>query len=153
MTPDTNQFLNDCCTALLEVKGEFHMGYYFKHVEGGRWPSFHSNVHQEPACGTPACVLGHYAYWKMGGVSVGASDFANYIHLGALEGRGLTEGQREELFHGDDGCGGAKTAQEAIAYIEDFILRNGGIVHRRTEPGVTKLVASLITEEPVLETA
>lgn len=139
MTPETNQFLNDCCTALREVRGNFTMTVYFRGT-----PEPHG-------CGSPACVLGHYVAWKEFPAE-SRRLMANRLHVGEGLGRGLSACERAELFH-EDGCAGARTAQEAIAYIEDFILRHGGTVQPWIDPAVKKLVTSLRTKEVVHEPA
>ena len=83
-------------------------------------------------CGTPACALGHWAearrdLWTID-VSLGAPLYVHrqtqtygYVE-GAVEDFALTEDDAEELF-GEKGCGGAKTAMQASAYIREFVRK------------------------------
>jgi hypothetical protein len=93
-------------------------------------------------CGSPACALGHYAaqYPKRfvlnpNWVSPITGLTRAVIHLRSSENSVLsptssivteefqiTESESEELFNGG-GCGEAKTAKEAAAYIRKFVRR------------------------------
>lgn len=86
-------------------------------------------------CGTPACVFGHLAnrtdlqkVFRLGpnggGVYSADQKFPErlaYCHPKVRGFFGVDAFQVEELF-GADGCGDAKTAEAAAAYIERFIL-------------------------------
>jgi hypothetical protein len=96
-------------------------------------------------CGSPACVLGHYALrtdlqdvlildqealeegepcvkLKHNDQPLTFSDYTFQEHFGLR-----TSGEAQLLF-GPSGCGGAQTPEEAIAYIERFIQeRNSGV--------------------------
>lgn len=139
-----NNFLNDCILALQTIKGEFEMDGYTTAVEPD--PSGRG------FCGTPACVLGHYATMvlavkslrKRGKVILSDADdtrvleLAQYIHIGERKDitGNLKQEHLEELFDGSPlsvgdndyewGCGGAKTAKHAIKYLKKFILQHGG---------------------------
>jgi hypothetical protein len=82
-------------------------------------------------CGTPSCVLGHYAArrdlqdefrltpqsnWMLDA----NGDEPNYDDPSVCDHFDLTEKEAAELF-GSHGCNDARTPQEAIAYIEAFI--------------------------------
>src|ERR1044071_5628530 len=130
------QFLRDCIQALKVVQGgSFSMQALFR-------SNYLRGEDPEKDCGTPACVIGHYVIYK--GFAKPTDSFkeqnlAGHKHLGLnanfsevtqselerTEIHGLTYAQREELF-GEEGCGAARTKEEAIAYIEGFILLNGG---------------------------
>lgn len=97
-------------------------------------------------CGTPACVLGNYAsrgdlqrlltvkalprrYNRnelehvmvlRGKVVHDSYDSASHKDAQVLDHFGITAAESEVLF-GPDGCGGAKTPEEAAAYIEKFV--------------------------------
>lgn len=87
-------------------------------------------------CGTPACVLGTYAYRKdvqsefclrrdrvYGGIGVfvkGTSEEASYDSDIVQEHFGLDYKETEELF-GADGCDSAQSEEEAARFIEQFI--------------------------------
>jgi len=69
-------------------------------------------------CGAPACALSYwYAYkgstWLDGQIDEVLAEF------------GLTPAEGIELFSGR-GCGEARTAREAAAYIRGFVARRGG---------------------------
>lgn len=85
------------------------------------------------ACGAPACALGHY---------VARSDLQKSFRLTANGAIALRRGPLLEWFRGPricghlgigieesgelfsgDGCGNAKTAKQAIKYIERFVAR------------------------------
>lgn len=93
------------------------------------WGIFDSNP-QGYLCGTPACVLGHYAARTdlQDAFVLDAQGYrgsGRYGYTPATWGAecahfGLTIGECSELF-GVVGCGGARTTQEAIAYLEAFI--------------------------------
>lgn len=123
------QFLRDCITALRESPdpGSFYMGQWVRKIasEENNW------------CGTPACVLGHYAMREAmrapgperrklvdeithRAVTTIDSDSMEVTELG-----GLNCIQVAELF-GSRGCGDAATLSQAIHYIERFIVRHGG---------------------------
>lgn len=93
-------------------------------------------------CGAPSCALGHYAsmfpnrftldtfnYYgaeidgsirtKRGGKNVGIDDKL------VLREFAISDDEAYELFD-VDGCGGAKTAQLAAAYIRKFVARRKG---------------------------
>lgn len=82
-------------------------------------------------CGTPACVLGHYAAredlqseYKLRQTSIGW--WAN--GLGTSEEHfEISLDQWDELF-AIDGCDGATTPAAAGRYIRDFVARHGGPV-------------------------
>lgn len=81
-------------------------------------------------CGTPACVIGHYAsrqdlqnvlilrgnrlIWKQSDVAVSYADPA------VLDYFGLDDLQADELF-GSEGCGEAESPSDAADYIEDWV--------------------------------
>lgn len=123
------QFLRDCVTALKEVQtGKFYMGSYVKDD-----PEASNNW-----CGTPACVLGHWLVREMGKVPIEERRFEPmprmqrimsdvYVKYDGVTVHGLDAYQMEALFSGL-GCGGAKTKEQAIAYIHGFILRHGGSI-------------------------
>lgn len=91
-------------------------------------------------CGTPACAFGNYAArtdlqdavkletWKhldgsFGGVVIVGARTGHYVGLSDIaEHFGLTDDEEEQLF-GPDGCGGAKTTEQAIQYIEWFMSK------------------------------
>jgi hypothetical protein len=82
------------------------------------------------SCGTPACVLGHL-YYARGEANL------SWLITRAREEEGFSYAEASELFHSSDGCGGAKTSVEAIAYLEKVIAR---YQPRRTD---AELVADL----------
>lgn len=120
------QFLRDCVTALKEspAPDQFDMGTWLNH-----YPGLQNNW-----CGTPACVLGHYAV-RAASARVDGSDrmdvifetisLATNTERGFTALGGLEPYQVAELF-GSRGCGDARTIGRAIAYIEKFIVRHGG---------------------------
>lgn len=90
-------------------------------------------------CGTPMCVIGHWAFQKAC-AEIPMPSREQYRRMDDLtfnavhsvgstkDGRskyGLTQGEVKELF-GGFGCGNARTKQQAIEYIENFIVMNGG---------------------------
>lgn len=96
-------------------------------------------------CGTPMCVLGHYAartdlqtdfmlsgggtLWgeghSLGGTLWGSYSREGYSLASLIRHHfGITTKQARELFDAD-GCGNASTAEEAAVYIEKFIAREG----------------------------
>jgi len=119
--------LNDCITALRSFKSRFCISSYAN------------------ACGTPACVLGHYVtkyprrslVWQNDDLSTTHRDNMSYIvgrdsRLGysrtVQKEFGLdTEDQVDELF-GAWGCNNAQTRGEAIKYLKGFIREHGGKV-------------------------
>lgn len=123
------QFLRDCMRALRNAEqtapSYFYMGMYLRD-----WPAPSNNF-----CGTPACVVGHWACEQARNVP----DIERVEEIQALLQRathtreeyggvtamGLTGAEVRELF-GSVGCLGAQTKEQAIAYLEGFILRNGG---------------------------
>lgn len=97
-------------------------------------------------CGTPACVLGHYAarrdlqrFLKLelcgpaGCCSlIVAEDTALLFDAFPIQEHfGLSEKEAQRLFS-PEGCGRAKTPAQAIAYIRKFIAR------KRAQRGLTK---------------
>lgn len=125
------QFLRDCVTALKTVRTpDFSMLTLF--YDG-------YSAQRKNCCGTPACVIGHYVAYKGLGHDYVTQTMAGHKILG-LNGytlnkpqgeiedmviHGLTYIQREKLF-GERGCGNAQTKEQAIAYIERFIVKHGG---------------------------
>ena len=118
------QFLRECITALKRSPDpdRFTMETFYHDDDTNNW------------CGTPACVLGHWAVMKASQEhSPGWKRMSRTDELiRAVAGRegmrtvgGLTDDQVMELF-GSIGCGNAETAEQAIAYIEAFIRRHGG---------------------------
>lgn len=88
-------------------------------------------------CGTPACVLGHYAHRKDLQDRFGLDKYGSVIRLdtGAtiwydsqvvLNHFGIDTEQAHALF-GATGCDDAKTADEAADYIRRFIDSDGDI--------------------------
>jgi hypothetical protein len=86
-------------------------------------------------CGTPACAFGHYAgrpdlqdFVRIEGECIfyaqpdedGDHLLADYDDPQTLKHFGISEEQAVELFR-EDGCGQARTADEAAKYIEDFV--------------------------------
>lgn len=85
-------------------------------------------------CGTPACVLGHYAAradlqqdfslapgpegWYLVLTSDGSR--VHYDDYAVLEHFGVTHLQSAQLFS-RSGCASAKTSEAAAAYIEEFV--------------------------------
>ena len=125
------QFLRDCVRALRETKEVFFdMEQVFKGIH---------HVGDVTKCGTPACVIGHYVVWKGLGENEKEQNHEAHRILGLNDAffphnspsvheliiNGLTFRQRDELF-GTDGCDNARTKEQAIAYIQDFIVRHGG---------------------------
>lgn len=111
-------FLRECIQALKEFPStHFTMGHlFYKDPDDG-------NV-----CGTPACVLGHWAAWQMssGRITHLRHPVDAAMHVLRYPGEyGLTEEQKNELFE-IRGCANAQTKDAAIAYIENFIVRHGG---------------------------
>lgn len=91
------------------------------------------------ACGTPACVLGHYAARRdlqrtFKFAKAEAGDYAprvlssadhgamGYNAFAVREHFGVALSEGDELFS-DFGCNGAQTPKQAIAYIRKFIAR------------------------------
>lgn len=124
-------FLRDCITALKTVQTpRFSMLTLFSNGYSAQ---------RENRCGTPACVIGHYVAYKGLGHDFDSQMLAGHRILGLNGGvinkrqseleemviYGLTYAQREVLF-GEEGCGNAQTKGDAIAYIQDFIVRHGG---------------------------
>lgn len=80
-------------------------------------------------CGSPACALGHYAMrpdfqddFTIQGGNIryqGAFCFWN-AHDAAARHFDITKDEAKELFD-DDGCGGARTIDEAADYIVAFV--------------------------------
>lgn len=124
------QFLRDCVTALRDYKGSvFHMNYTFWDKASLDQLYLDTNL-----CDTPACVIGHYiahfhGYLGRTGRRSLTRTLLNLTSPGAEFKRvnGLTWAQRMELFD-SDGCGHAQTKEEAIAYIQAFIVRHGGSI-------------------------
>lgn len=97
--------------------------------------TFTMSTYQHP-CGTPACVLGNYAYrgdlqstFKLGSVFVltrtrGVLGPVSFSGPEIRKHFGITEEQAEELF-GPQGCGNAQTPAQAAKYIIDFVMRGG----------------------------
>lgn len=85
-------------------------------------------------CGSPACVLGHYAAmprtpFRLAGVGTNALSDRNGspLPLGfssrlVRDHFALTNIEARELFD-SDGCGGAKTPKQAARYLERFVAR------------------------------
>lgn len=114
-------------------------------------------------CGTPACVLGHCAARTdlQDAFLLDQSEYAfgHILHTADRSGAigmeycpallahfGITEGDAHALFS-SYGCGLARTAHEAIAYIEGFIARKWP-----EEAPAQKLIAELnAIEAPVKE--
>lgn len=108
--------LENLIVALKDAKPEkFNMGNYM-------W-----------RCGTPACVLGHYAARRdlqdllmlsiqRGMVYQETGIGCDYDDAEVQEHFGFLEDEAEELF-ASYGCGSAKTPADAIAYIREFIDR------------------------------
>lgn len=124
------QFLRDCVTALRKGNpANFDMGHWTQgdgYHEGNNW------------CGTPACVAGHWAARELAGMPLEARKQMGPFYMmqqiervtgrcGAPSEFGLTESQVAELFSAE-GCGAASTPHEAIAYLQDFIVRHGGSI-------------------------
>lgn len=97
----------------------------------------------EHPCGTPACALGHYASradlqkeFVIVGHSVLFADesrrgIAHYDSEEVMEHFGLSLNQASLLFN-SQGCGGAKTVEEAAQFIEDFV--NGNLPDKYLDP-------------------
>ena len=84
-----------------------------RHRAAGR-PTYRQAAHVHD-CGTPACALSHwYAHlgrsWLDGDLEEIEADFA------------LDAAEAAELFSGS-GCGNAKTAKQAAAYLREFVAR------------------------------
>lgn len=92
---------------------------------------------QEPSCGTPFCVLGHYAaradlqddfkliddgLFERNVTFYGCSTSLGYNYTAVLKHFVITPLEAEELF-GCSGCGNATTPEQAAAYIEEFVRR------------------------------
>lgn len=97
--------LRECITALRAADPEnFDMGEFW---------------HE---CGTPACVLGHHEAYFNRNLFKQLSTGKLWSALRYFE---ISLEQYYELF-AQDGCGKAVAPDEAIAYIERFIIENGG---------------------------
>lgn len=83
-------------------------------------------------CGTPACALGHYAFrtdlqktfnlyssWVRFKKS---SELVDHYSPEVSKHFDLTADETEELF-GGEGCGNARTVEQAATYIEGFVKR------------------------------
>lgn len=119
--------LNDLIRALRAYRTTFTMECYV--LKSG---------HPHYPCGSPACVLGHYAtkfprrglylsrnggLWARGR---GVEDFPIvYDSTVVCDHFGITDVDANNLFS-PWGCGGAKNRREAIRYIKEFIRDNGG---------------------------
>ncbi len=82
-------------------------------------------------CGTPACALGHWIAansdqvpftWADAVIDHGASIYPKDFRKWLLNQFEITAKEAAELFS-SAGCGYAKTAAEAAAYIRDFVER------------------------------
>lgn len=130
------QFLRDCVTALKTVQTQHRFSMNTLFYDG--WP-IRSDPNSHRPCGTPACVIGHYVAYKGLGHDFDSQMLEGHRILGLNGGvisklqseiedmviHGLTYAQREKLF-GENGCGDAQTKEQAIAYIENFIVKHGG---------------------------
>lgn len=80
----------------------------------------------EHECNTPACAIGHWAFHnrKRWGRHYGDPVLNGFFNAfdSAMQEFSLKDGEDLELFD-VDGCGGAKTAKEAAAYIRAFVKR------------------------------
>lgn len=87
--------------------------------------------HYRADCGTPGCVLGHYAArtdlqdafildsnWVL--PSDGTKELVYFDGVHVRQHFEIASGDAEMLF-GPDGCGKAKTPEEAAVFIENFI--------------------------------
>lgn len=90
---------------------------------------FFHDLYSGHPCGTPACALGHWAYanqdrWENCYNTPTLKHRRNVSIFDAVhEEFGLNSTQASELF-GGYGCGFAKDAKQAAAYIRDFVFRN-----------------------------
>lgn len=126
LTAEQEQHLRNCIRALQESpKPEAFAMRCFIHANGSH-------------CGSPACVLGHYAsrpdlqnlfVFEPPSIRVHYRQGSKYVNGGPVEYRdhyflehfGLEdEDEADELF-GGEGCANAQTPDEAIAYLEGFI--------------------------------
>lgn len=82
-------------------------------------------------CGTPACVLGHYAFrtdlqsmfrLEDGDLADADGERIDYTDPLVAEHFGISRTEAFLLF-GQNGCGGAKSPAQAIKYIKDFIAQ------------------------------
>jgi len=127
--------LNDLIVSLRAFKTPFDMNWY-------RHQRYYDAATGEPLvenkyCGSPACVLGHYATkfprraeWTHGLPVPNLQDYEEgdiSFFEGWSKHFGISTAQVMELFEAE-GCGGAKTRRQAIAYIKKFIKQNGGKV-------------------------
>lgn len=121
-------FLRECITALKNAAPEHGLSMSRWMAEG---PSERNGW-----CGTPQCVIGHWAFQKMMKLPAGHGRLeyldeciaeATRCSPGfmALTAHGLSEGEVAELF-GTYGCNCATSKGQAIRYIEQFIVRHGG---------------------------
>lgn len=132
-------FLRECIQALKE----FHSSSF------AMQRLFFQDPNERNVCGTPSCVLGHWAAWRVQTkrVSVGGKGWRHPVNaamdvLMSPSNYGLTEDQKDELFE-STGCNRAPTKEAAIAYIERFIIRHGG--------GLAGSLVETLAQEPTLE--
>ena len=105
-------------------------------------------------CGSPACAMGHYAFREdlqdvyilneLGDIQKVDRVVSEILQLpfeSFAKHFDLSQQETMALF-GSNGCNKAKTIEEAIAYIEDFITE---------KLGVKEAVEELIEEEMVLK--
>ena len=106
-------------------------------------PELFTMAREVNACGTPACVFGHYAarvdlqdkfvlherndeHYAYISERAHPEDEIGAYAESVREHFGLTREQQMELFD-IDGCGNAKTPREAADYIEAFVASDGKI--------------------------
>lgn len=96
---------------------------------------FYMDSYMHP-CGTPACALGHYAARRdlqdafivapashgVGDLTTASGGACYYDHESVCEHFGVSAPEAARLFS-DKGCGGARDALSAAAFIETFAAR------------------------------
>ena len=81
-------------------------------------PTYNPGIHEHDD-GTPSCAIAHWFAYK-------GTTWLDYDVGAEMDEFGLTPSQRLELF-GARSCGGARTAQEAAAFIREFATKRSQV--------------------------
>ena len=117
---------------LLNVAKAFRETKHATAFDMGHWgfKYFYGDTNDDPACGTPGCALGNYAFrrdlqhtFKLAGETVTLSNGNDAFEDQSVHKHfNISQREFEELF-GGAGCGRAKTHEQAATYIEKFVVK------------------------------